>query len=289
MRLFTTSLALVAGLALVLGLFGAYHPFFDGIAIGRRVAIYAVLILTGLSLLMHGRRGLGIVCFFAAIGVFASFHLSNAEKGSVRIYTKNLWYANAEVTAVAADIRLTKPDVIFLQEVSDTNRSLLSSLKDVYPHQALCPWQGWNGGAVLSRWPLATAAPRCSPERTLIAVNVARPEGAFWAVGVHLQQPWPDVQWAHLEQGMSVISNLDGGAIVAGDFNTVPWAAAAGKIGQFTHTRPVQPQQITFHLWGVGLPLDQVWADGGRAELRPLLGSDHHGVVADVWPSDFAK
>jgi endonuclease/exonuclease/phosphatase (EEP) superfamily protein YafD len=32
------------------------------------------------------------------------------------------------------------------------------------------------------------------------------------------------------------------------------------------------------------LHLDQVWASGGRAHVRPRFGSDHRGIVADVWP-----
>ncbi|MEJ6401890.1 endonuclease/exonuclease/phosphatase family protein [Yoonia sp. 2307UL14-13] len=209
----------------------------------------------------------------------------DGKAGPIRVYSKNLWHGNAKVAALAADITDATPDIVFLQEVSETNGDLLSVLRSQLSYQARCPWQGWNGMAILSRWPLSRDTTRCSPERSLMAVRVMKADGPFWAVGVHLQQPWPDVQWEHLESAFPTLSGIEDGAVVAGDFNTVPWSAAARKIGQLTNTKVVPPELTTFNLWGVGLPLDQVWTLGGKARLRPLLGSDHHGVVAEVWPS----
>ena len=176
-----------------------------------------------------------------------------------------------------------------LQEVSASNQAVLTELETTLAFQALCQWQGWNGIAILSRWPLSQAGPSCSPERSLMAIEVERPNAPFWAVGVHLQQPWPDVQWLHLEMALPLLESIDHGAIVAGDFNTMPWTAAALKIGETTGTRNVSAGRSTFSLWGIGLPLDQVWALGGRAQVRPAFGSDHLGVLADVWPSQMSK
>lgn len=281
-----TLLAIVAALCWLLGFLGHVHPVFDALAIGRWVAACAALLLVCLRALLG--RHFVFATFAGAALVLAVVIMRmvwDGEAGTIRVYTKNLWHANDQVAAVVADIQQVQPDIVILQEVSDTNRAVMTQLQTSLPYQALCPWQGWNGIAVLSRWPLSDDTQKCSPDRSLMAIQVMRPERAFWAVGVHLQQPWPDVQWAHLAQGLFVIEDLPGGAIVAGDFNTVPWSAAAQKIGDLTGTRPVLPRRTTFRLWGVGLPLDQVWALGGRTELRPQLGSDHFGVVADVWPS----
>ncbi len=287
MKPLCTTLAIIAGLCLLLGFLGFLHPVFDALAIGRKVAICAVFFFLSLRAILGRRLVLGTLALslFTLAAAISRFP-GDGEAGSVRIYTKNLWHANQEVASIVTDIQQMKPDVVFLQEVSRENNAVMSELQASFPYQALCPWQGWNGIAILSRWPLSNDTPRCSPQRSLMAVKVMRPEGSFWAVGVHLQQPWPDVQWLHLEQALSVIEGLDEGAIVAGDFNTVPWSAAARRIGQLTGTTPVHPQKTTFHLWGVGLPLDQVWALGGWTQIRPLIGSDHFGVVADVWPSE---
>ena len=103
-------------------------------------------------------------------------------------------------------------------------------------------------------------------------------------MNVHLQQPWPDAQWRHLGLSLTLIDDLTGPVIAAGDFNTVPWSAAAQKIGEFTNTQPIAPAIPTFWVQGLwGLPLDQIWAAGGAVQRRPKFGSDHFGLVADVW------
>ncbi|MEM7170210.1 MAG: endonuclease/exonuclease/phosphatase family protein [Pseudomonadota bacterium] len=285
------ALAALSGLLFGLGYLGHLHPFFDALAIGRWAALYGALFFLIVIALWAGRTLVGaVLCGALALIVIIPQSSGNdtsgeSSAGSVRVYTKNLWYANRETNLVVADLRAMAPDLVFLQEVSAHNKSIMDGMRATLPHQALCPWQGWNGMAILSRWPLASTAPICSPQRSVMAVLVAGEEGPFWAIGVHLQQPWPDVQWSHLEQALAKLPTFSEGAIVAGDFNTVPWSAAARKIGDITGTRPIQPIQATFHMRGIPLPLDQVWASGGRAQVRPKAGSDHHGVVADVWPS----
>ena len=276
-------LAATSGLMFGLGYLGALHPFFDAIAIGRRVALFGCIIF----LVLLVRNAVLCVVLLGVLALTATILRppSADQPGDVRVYTKNLWHANQQIDAVVSDIRRVNPDVVFLQEVSENNRAIISELQADLPYQARCPWQGWNGIAILSRWPFPDAEPRCSPDRSLMAMRVDRPAGSFWAVGVHLQQPWPDVQWQHLTEGLSVLHDLDGGAIVAGDFNTVPWSAAALEIGARTRTRLIGPPRATFRLFGVPLPLDQIWAQIGRVELAPALGSDHLGVFADVQPS----
>ncbi len=117
-----------------------------------------------------------------------------------------------------------------------------------------------------------------------MAVKVNAPSGDFWMIGAHLQHPWPDIQWPLLDESLPVLKNLDASAIVAGDFNTLYWTAAAQKVGHLTHTRPIRTKRPTFFLWNIGLHLDHIWASYGRAHVRPRFGSDHRGIVADVWP-----
>ena len=273
-------------LALLIGFAGHVHPMFDAIAAGRRVATFGMLIFLTISLLI-ARRNI-FASFSFLILVLASLIAlirPEGESGNVRVYSKNLFFENTNFADVAADIQATQPDLVILQEVSHTNEAILVQLQDQFPYQARCPWQGWNGIAVLSQWPLSSSGPSCSPERSLMAIMVERPNAPFWAIGVHLQQPWPDVQWLHLERALPVLAELEHGVIVAGDFNTMPWTSAAKKIGEITGTRNIPINRSTFYLWGFGLPLDQVWALGGRGHIRPAFGSDHMGIVADVWPS----
>lgn len=281
------SLAGLCVLFLILGFAGAWHPMLDAISAGRWLAIFAGLACLAVAAVLQGhvKTAVGLI---ACIGLLVVL-LANPRPdtpGNVRIYSKNLLYHHADFASVVSDIIRMDPHVVALQEVSQINETMLDDLRDRFPYQARCPWQGWNGMAVLSRWPLGADGPDCSPERSVMASKVERPEGHFWMVNVHLQQPWPDVQWQFLDLAHPILQRVNGPAVVAGDFNTMPWTAAPRRIAKLTGTQLIEPAKPTFRLWGVGLPLDQVWGAGGRAQIRPFLGSDHRGVVADVWIGD---
>ena len=283
-----TTCNVLAGLAAVLlflGYLGHLHPLFDAIAIGRWVALYALLAFLFFRATLSRRFLTAALPLAAIVLTFAVHRLGLAgEDGPVRVYTKNLLYLNTDMAPIVTDIRKANPDIVVLQEVSARNNRILTDLKSSHPYLSECPWQGWNGMAILSRWPLADAEKRCSRNRALMAVKVVGPDGAFWMIGAHLQHPWPDIQWPLLEESLPVLDDLDANAIVAGDFNTLYWTAAAQKVGNLTGTRPIRTKRPTFILWNVGLHLDQVWASYGRAHVRPRFGSDHRGIVADVWP-----
>lgn len=283
-----TTLNILAGLAallLLLGYLGQLHPLFDSIAIGRWVAICALFAALFLRALLGRRIVLAALPLFALGLALVILRIDpTGEDGPVRVYTKNLLYFNTDMAPIIADIRMADPDVVVLQEISGRNKHILGELQASLPHLSICPWQQWNGIAILSRWPLVDAEKRCSPNRALMAVKVNGPTGDFWMIGAHLQHPWPDIQWPLLEESLHVIQNLDESAIVAGDFNTLYWTAAAQRVGNLTKTRAIRTKRPTFFLWNVGLHLDHVWASGGRAHVRPRFGSDHRGIVADVWP-----
>lgn len=276
----------IATLLLCLGYFGHVHPVLDAIAIGRRVAI-GVLVLCGVSFLfISGGRKWAVGFTASAAAAILLWHSVQPDNpGPLRIYSKNLFYEVAASDALIADIRAMQPDIVVLQELSENNLSILTSFAADYPHQALCPLQGWNGMAVLSRWPLSDEPPRCSDIRSLMAVRIERADAPFWVVNAHLQQPWPDFQWDHLNQALWVITDLDAPSVVAGDFNTVPWAAASATIGTITQTQPLGLQPKTYDLWGVRLPLDQIWAADGTVVRRPKFNSDHAGILGYVWLS----
>jgi len=284
MKLAFLSVGLVACTLFGLGYLGSLHPMLDAIAIGRRLAFAIMAVCLAGLILLSGQRALAAA--FAAIISLAggAWFMSGQDKpGPLRIYSKNLLYTAPIDEALIKDIKAAAPDIVVLQEISRHNRNVLEMLRSDFPHQTICPLQGWNGMAVLSRWPQSQNPPRCSAIRSLMSVRINRPDAPFWVVNAHLQQPWPDYQWADLTEALWVIEGLDAPAVVAGDFNTVPWAAAPAKVGRMTRTTPVNPQPKTYTLWGVNLPLDQIWAQGGTVQRRPKFQSDHAGLFGEVW------
>ena len=126
-----------------------------------------------------GLRAMLALAAFAGLVTTAPMFLDGPEGGTLRVYSKNLWYRNPELPALAADIRASGADVVLLQEVSDRNRRILPDLADTFPHQHLCRPSGWSGIAVLSREPLEEAL--CSFRRGLAAgriIHDGRPSGS---------------------------------------------------------------------------------------------------------------
>ena len=72
---------------------------------------------------------------------------------------------------------------------------------------------------------------------------------------------------------------------MAGDFNSVPWTRRVSRLKSLSRTRLAGPTFVTLRhkRLPLSIPIDFVFAPGGgQVELRPLLGSDHHGLLAKV-------
>jgi len=75
----------------------------------------------------------------------------------------------------------------------------------------------------------------------------------------------------------------DGKAVLGGDFNMVTWSHTMRRIERVSGTKRIGAVWNTISLKGLPLPIDYVLASGtGSSERRPLLGSDHHGLVARI-------
>ena len=81
-------LAATSGLMFGLGYLGALHPFFDAIAIGRRVALFGCIIF----LVLLVRNAVLCVVLLGVLALTATILRppSADQPGDVRVYTKNL-------------------------------------------------------------------------------------------------------------------------------------------------------------------------------------------------------
>ena len=266
--------------AVVFGFAGAVHPALDSLSL-MRVPLAVVCLL--LLVFPMGWRlrvplaGAAILGFATTLPLF----VGGGAHDDLRIYSKNLWYRNAELDALAADIRASGADVVTLQEVSPRNRALMTALQADYPHQHICPFSGWSGVAVLSRDPILQTI--CSERRAVAAAQVQRAHAAVWIASVHLSWPFPYSNATTAQSGVDVLAELEGPVVLAGDFNIFPWAESVEGMQQAAGLQVARPIRPTYDLRGVPLLLDHVHAPGGgKASYRGLFGSDHRGVLADV-------
>ncbi|WP_176445300.1 endonuclease/exonuclease/phosphatase family protein [Maliponia aquimaris] len=279
--------SVAAGLALLAlaSWAGPLHPAADALAVLRvPLLVLAALAVIWTSWPRRLRWPVAGLCLLA-LGQVGGMKLYAPAPGPFVVYQKNLWGGNPQAEAMAAEITAQAPDVVTLQEVSTRNRHLLDLLRPGYPHQYLCA-----GVAVLSRHPVVQGETLCVKGGGLAGLRVSLPEGPVWVLSVHLFWPWPHDQRPQAERIEALVTGLPGPVVLAGDFNMTPWGSDVRRLVRATGVRRAGPMFPTFWLrpsglpLAVPLPLDQVYATGGgAARVRPLLGSDHAGVLAGVF------
>ncbi len=276
-----------AALGLAAGFLGALHPAGDAFAVLRLQFGAAAVLLALLLRLAGARAGLvlaALVSGAVAPGVWAGYAAEEAPGGGLTLYQKNLSFRMADPAAVVEDIRAVGPDMVTLQEVTERNLAVLTVLADTLPTQHVCPFARVGGVAVASRFPAVAGSATCAGGRGLAAVQVETPEGPVWLVSIHLHWPWPYRQPDQIADLVPVLQSLDGPVVLGGDFNMVPWGHALRRIERATATRRAGPAHDTFpHFRAVPLAIDHVLAPrGGTVLPRPMLGSDHRGLVLRV-------
>ncbi|MBN8631617.1 MAG: endonuclease/exonuclease/phosphatase family protein [Rhodobacterales bacterium] len=279
----------LAILALAGGYLGWLHPLGDSLSVGRGFAAGAVMVCA----VFASFAGLRMAAFMSMLlalltgGQVLLAYSWPGLSGQYSVYQKNVLFRNAELPALAADIRAVNPTLVTLQEVLPENRAWMDGLKDGWPHQLLCPGTRVGGPAILSRLPAVEGTAFCAPGLAAMQVVGGTVDNPlrFWVVSVHLHWPWPYSQAEHVQLLLPILDKLQGPAIMAGDFNMVRWANSVRQMSDILGVQAAGPMLGSY----VGLsqvlplPIDHIFAtSGGRVTLRPAAGSDHLGLLAQV-------
>lgn len=282
-----------AGLALLsASLAGAMIAPGDSLAVVRWQIAAGVAILALALSVCGARRGLWLLVpagLALAQAGWAWFQPQSGAGAGWTVYQKNLSFRLRDPAPVIADIRAAAPDLLTLQEVTPANTRVLAAVSDLLPGQVVCPGRRVGGPALATRWPVVPGTETCLFEAGIAAVKVTTPEGPRWLVSVHLHWPWPYMPPGYVDRVVRDLTGFDAPVLIGGDFNMVPWAARNRRIAEVTGTDRIGRALNTFPRFGplFPLPIDHVYApDGasGHAELRPLLGSDHRGILVRIDP-----
>ena len=280
------------GLLLAASYGGALHGLGDSIAVFRP-HLGALVALGGLVLLFGSTRRFGAIALLAgvlALGpIVQGFFLTPASAaGGYVLYQKNLLRKSLNRNDLNADIFDAAPDILTLQEIAKHDLRYMRKVFEAYENKVFCGFEGGSQNAVLTTLEMVPGSETCLEDDGLAAGQFVLKDGTkLWVVSVHMGWPFPAAQ---AEQSVYVadwLATLDGPIMVAGDFNMVPWgysvarlrkAANSERLGKFLVT---YPRAMPF----IPLPIDHVLVPktaSGTVELRPVLGSDHYGVVARI-------
>lgn len=288
----------VAGcVALVTSHLGGLHPVGDSLAVFRLWIACAVAALGCLALCVN-LRWVGVAAvlggFWAAVPIWGAARPADGvgapsiTLGAPQsLYQKNLRWLNAEPERVLGDIRARAPDHVTLQEVHDGGTAIVfENLPEDYVARHICEAGGVGAVAVASRFPMVPDSAFCDWGHVIAAMQVETAEGPVWVASIHLTWPWPYGQAEQLLLLDHFLPRIDGPALIGGDFNMVPWSHAVTEIARQTDTHvigPIRGTRPTTAL-GLNLALDHVLVTGGHGHIahRPMLGSDHVGLIAEV-------
>ncbi|MBS9718590.1 endonuclease/exonuclease/phosphatase family protein [Pseudohalocynthiibacter aestuariivivens] len=294
LRFLGVALCLSPVLPLVLGLTGGLHPIGDSFAVFR----WHFAVLTGLGALIlftmswKWLKGVaavwfGVAIFFGTGVLWAGLEHRVSEEAKYSLYQKNLSFRLADKQAVVSDILQHNPDFVTLQEVNEANTEVLSALAGQYQSQLTCGFLWVGAVSVASRWPMVEGSERCIERLGAVAIQVITADGPLWLVSVHLHWPYPHTQARQIERLRPFLNGLDGRVVVGGDFNMVPWSYAMHSLLDLTETERAGAVSYTYSLFNgfLELPIDHVLVPATegqetRTQLRPLLGSDHMGILA---------
>ncbi len=208
-----------------------------------------------------------------------------AQTRAIVHYQKNMLYSLSleDERRLAGDILARAPDTVSLQEVNRNNRQILEYLRPTYPSQKLCKFREIGGVAVLSRWPLVAGSERCLQGKGIAAIQVVMPEGRVWVMSVHLETPERPLHGRMVRALAPELARYSGPKIIGGDFNAFPGSNSVSTLAQAAGVSALGPRVVTMRLGGlIGLTIDHVLVTGGAGQIEqlPLIGSDHHGLLA---------
>ena len=294
--------AILVSLPLVLGFLGTLHPAFDAFAHFRAHLAVLMGAMALLLLFTRMKREAAMILLLAVMAFSTTLSGTsrlmgrsaadaNAAPAGARysLLQINLLFDNPDPKRLVQLIGRERPDIITYQEAGSVWTSWLDILKGSYPFRHECKLgdYGWGVG-ILSRRPFAEGAQSlCSEDGTLAMATFNFGGSPAMIAAFHSRWPWPYRQPQQIADAEPLFRQINGPAIIAGDFNSAPWSQAVRHIEQMSNTNHmagIGPTWLTTDLpaaWRpfIGLPIDQLLVspaiEAPKVRTLPDAGSDH--------------
>lgn len=271
------------------------HLFLRG---ARGPGRWAIVGLAGVALASHAYR---LYPYTPPVAEAALAVPTCPADSRISLLLANVKAANEQAQRLFRSIAATDPDLLLLMETDAWWDRRLDSLNARYPYRVQHIPERYRsyGMHLMSRYPLNDPEMRFrfNAFTPSVSTGVRLPGGAM--VSFHGLHPRPPRYWsqstvmrdAHLLAAAIEARGSDQPAILAGDFNAVPWESVTRRtmrIGRLLDPRIGRGLYPTYDAHSVLLswPLDQVIYQNEFALLRferlADFGSDHYPVFAEL-------
>lgn len=264
------------------------------VAVGRGAWVPTLALLAGVlgAIAYHGTKIGPYLPGQTAVAATCS------QNERLSVMVANVKLGNRQANALLEIVRRRKPDLLLAMETDEWWDGALAPLSDAMPYKIQKITGSYFGMHLFSRLPLSESVVVFPVEQDAPAIvaDVALPGGkAVRFIGVHPRPPHPSQSStgrdAQLLRAALAARDAEHPAVVAGDFNAVPWERTAERmqrIGQLIDPR----EQFGFiptydaQSWWMSWPLDQVLhgeeLSVTKVQRLPAFGSDHYPYLASL-------
>ena len=216
---------------------------------------------------------------------------------TIKLLHANVYATNDQYERLFKLIEKERPDVIFLQEVTQKWRDATLRLRGAYPHNYVEAREGSFGIAMFSRLALDSIAHVDSPPLdypTIVATMTVNNQ-ALTLINTHPTIPMSRLQYeARNEQlgSIAALANRAAGAVVlTGDLNASVWSRNYRKLEASTGLRNTRRGFGILPTWPTFLPFAMIPIDHalvsdsiGVVDTRTgaRIGSDHLPLIVEI-------
>lgn len=298
---FVVAVLAIGGLAA--GFFGARWIYLDLLAHFRVHFSMALGVCVLALLFRRWRVGVllaGLVLIPVTVGLqsivykFVERPANLAQRSSlpIKVLAFNNLLINKNSRVLEKYLRREQADIIVLNELGASKRSMLRRLRKLYPYQKQCAGIALCHIAVLSKYRFV--ASKVSPVRSgrmppYVRLEFGPKLSNLTFIGTHfVRPPFIKHQLGHVNGFSQYVRQIKGPVIVAGDFNLTPWSYLFKKFERQSGLSAVTGRNPTWPVTLVNLPqfaIDHIFTSSDvfaqNIQVGPRLGSDHlplHGT-----------
>lgn len=282
------------GFALLLSAAGGLSPIGDSVAAFRiDLLVASLVVLVGLVWSGSIRLALVLAALVTLTG-WPVLRLYGAgdpiPDTQITLHQHNLLFKNRGLADFITHIRATTPDVVTVQEIAGNRDVLVQALSAEYPNLQLCAYSGpvkSGSVGVMVRDIGKVVDSGCAEKTELAWITMETGHGQVTFASLHLFWPWPQPQAEQFTFLEPALKDRGQPIIIGGDFNNVAWSHIVSRIARASGTKPAPGLAPTFALFfgWPGLRIDHVLVPetaSVHVTRTPKLGSDHHGLRADI-------